>query len=280
MARNLIKKGHQLMVSDLDPAAVTSLTAAGAREASLQAIGAECSVIITMLPSSPHVQKVYCGEGGLLDIVKPHTLLIDSSTIDPTVAKEVAAAAKDKGCVMVDAPVSGGVGGAEQGTLTFMVGGDRAAFAASEAILSNMGGTLVHCGEEVGSGQVVKLCNNLVLGMQMVAVSEGMNLGVRKGIDPALLARVFNSSTARCWSSDTYNPCPGVLPNVPANREWEGGFGVDLMRKDLGLALEAARAVDAGTTLGAATKEVYDRVSGEGGGKKDFGYVYKVLADR
>ncbi len=163
--------------------------------------------IITMLPSNPHVREVYLnGERGLLRDVGRDTLLIDASTIDPGVAREVAAAAAAKHAVMLDAPVSGGVGGAEAGTLTFMVGGGAAHFERAKPILQQMGKNVVHCGDS-GNGQVAKICNNMVLAVSMVGVSEAMNLGVQLGIDPKVLAGIFNTSSARCWSSDTYVCC-------------------------------------------------------------------------
>lgn len=279
MATNLIKKGHKLMVFDLNTESVSALENEGATSASIKDIAANCSTVITMLPASKHVQSVYGGKDGVLNNVQEGTLLIDSSTIDPSVVKELAQEAEQKGCALVDAPVSGGVGGATGGTLTFMVGGKKSSYDSVTGVLSDMGKSIVHCGEEVGSGQVVKLCNNMVLGSTMVAVAEGMNLGIRKGIDPKLLASVFNTSTARCWSSDTYNPVPGVMEGVPASRGHEGGFGVDLMRKDLGLALNAAKEVGANTALGQATSDIYDGVSNAGSGGKDFGYIYQALKD-
>lgn len=177
---------------------------------------------------------------------------------------------------MVDAPVSGGVGGAEAGTLTFMVGGSKDDFEAAKPALTNMGKNIVHVGGS-GTGQIAKLCNNLVLGISMTAVSEAMNLGVRLGADPKTLAGIVNTSSGRCWSSDTYNPVPGVMPNVPASRGYTGGFGAALMAKDLGLALDAAKSAGASLPTGSAAFAIYQLMLNQGMGNKDFSAMYAFL---
>ncbi|HEY6611987.1 MAG TPA: 3-hydroxyisobutyrate dehydrogenase, partial [Pseudomonas sp.] len=244
MARNLLKAGHQLSVFDLSGAAVASLVEAGAVAASSPAALAQADVelILTMLPAAAHVKGVYLGDDGLLAHVHPDVLLIDSSTIDPQSAREVAAAARQHGNPMLDAPVSGGTGGAAAGTLTFMVGGEAADFARAQPILAAMGKNIVHCGG-AGNGQAAKVANNMLLGISMIGVAEAMSLGVALGVDPQVLAGIINTSSGRCWSSDTYNPFPGVMDNVPAARGYSGGFGSDLMLKDLGLASEAAKQI-------------------------------------
>src|SRR5438132_5359370 len=194
-----------------------------------------------MVPAWPVVRTCYLGELVVIQAVAPGTTRIDSSTIDPLTAREVAMDAKAKGCPMVDAPVSGGVGGAEAGTLTFMVGGDARDFEIARPMLQAMGKNIVHCGG-AGNGQVAKICNNLMLAIEMIATSEGMALAAKLGMDPKVFASVVNTSSGRCWSSDTYNPYPGVLDNVPASRDYSGGFGVDLMLKDLTLIADAAKA--------------------------------------
>jgi 3-hydroxyisobutyrate dehydrogenase len=191
--------------------------------------------------------------------VAPGTPLIDCSTIDPLTAREVAMDARAKGCPMVDAPVSGGVGGAEAGTLTFMVGGETKDFEAAEPVLRAMGRNIVHCGG-VGNGQVAKICNN-------------MTLAARLGMDPKVFASIVNTSSGRCWSSDTYNPYPGVLENVPAARGFSGGFGADLMLKDLGLAADAARAAKHPVMLAALAQQIYQKHSADGHGAKDFSSI-------
>jgi 3-hydroxyisobutyrate dehydrogenase len=274
MALNLLKAGNSVVVHDLNAAAVERLREAGAHPAaSIKELCADAEVVVTMLPSSPHVEAVLCDAGGVLTHLRTGGMVIDASTIDPNVSKRVAKAASQAKVDFVDAPVSGGVGGAAAGTLTFMVGGSKEAFERAKPILQAMGRNIVHCGG-VGLGQAVKVCNNLVLGISMVGVSEAMNLGIKLGLDPKLLAGIFNTSSARCWSSDTYNPVPGVMENVPASRGYSGGFGVDLMRKDLGLALSAAEAIHVSLPMGSRSKEVYDAISAAGQGGMDFSIAY------
>ena len=230
-----------------------------------------------MLPSNPHVQSTYMApETGLLAGAHAGTLFIDSSTIDPAVSREVAAACGEVECGMVDAPVSGGVGGAEAGTLTFMVGGSQDDFDAAGDVLNIMGGNIVHCGD-VGTGEVAKLCNNLVLGISMAGVCEAMALGQELGIDTKVLAGIMNTSTARCWSSDTYNPCPGVMEGVPSSNGYKGGFGSALMQKDLGLALDAARANGVPSPMGATSFQLYSMMMAHGAGGKDFSALFEFL---
>jgi len=241
MAHNLLKAGHELVVFDVVKANVDALRGAGAiAAASAKDCAAQGELVITMLPSSPHVKSVYLEPNGVLAGVSAGVTLIDSSTIDPHTAREVAKRAADHGNPMADAPVSGGTGGAQAGTLTFMVGGEAPVFARIAPVLKHMGKNIVHCGES-GTGQVAKICNNMLLGITMIGVAEAMSLGKALGIDAKILAGIINTSSGRCWSSDTYNPYPGVMENVPAARGYSGGFGADLMLKDLGLAADAAR---------------------------------------
>jgi 3-hydroxyisobutyrate dehydrogenase len=229
-----------------------------------------------MLPSSPHVKSVYLGDAGVLAGAAAGTTLIDSSTIDPATAREVAAAALARGFAMADAPVSGGTGGAEAGTLTFMVGAEPALFERIKPVLAHMGRNIVHCGG-AGTGQVAKICNNMLLGISMVGVAEAMNLGVALGIDPKVLAGIINTSSGRCWSSDTYNPYPGVLPNAPASRGYTGGFGTDLMLKDLGLATDAAKQARQSVVMGATAQQLYQLLSSQGAGGLDFSSIINLL---
>ena len=276
MARNLIKAGHQLVVFDVFPDAIAKLIAAGATSAASAAETAKNSdVVITMLPSSPHVREVYTGTGQLIASVSQGTLLIDSSTIDPHTAREVAGEAAKRKIVMLDAPVSGGTVGAEAGTLTFMVGGNANAFAFAKPILEKMGKNVVHCGAE-GNGQVAKICNNMLLAISMIGVSEAMNLGASLGIDPKLLAGIINTSSGRCWSSDTYNPFPGVIENSAASRGYTGGFGVDLMLKDLGLAIDAAKQTKQPAIMGSLAHQIYQTWSAMGSGGKDFSSIINL----
>ncbi|MCQ9328376.1 3-hydroxyisobutyrate dehydrogenase [Pelistega suis] len=278
MALNLVKAGHQLSVFDLVPASVQKLTEAGAKAfASPAEVAAQdIDMLVTMLPASAHVRSVYLGENGILSTVKNTVLLIDSSTIDPQTAREVSAAAQKQGNAMVDAPVSGGTGGAQAGTLTFMVGGSEEDFARVKPILENMGKNIVYCGG-TGNGQVAKIANNMLLGISMIGTAEAMNLGVSLGMDPKILAGIINTSSGRCWSSEVYNPYPGVVETAPASREYTGGFGADLMLKDLGLATEAAKVAKAPVTLGATAQQLYQTFSNQGQGGLDFSAIIKML---
>jgi 3-hydroxyisobutyrate dehydrogenase len=273
MCRNLLKNGHQLKVFDVVPELAKKLKDQGcdvATSAGDCARGVE--IVITMLPSSPHVRTVYTQAHGVLEAVPAGTPLIDCSTIDPITAREVAFEAKAKGCPMLDAPVSGGVGGAEAGTLTFMVGGDAADFERMKPVLQHMGKNIVHCGGS-GNGQVAKICNNMMLAIEMIATAEGMTLAARLGMDPKVFASIVNTSSGRCWSSDTYNPFPGVLENVPASRGYSGGFGADLMLKDLTLVTDAAKAAKHPVLMGALAQQIYQKHSMDGNGPKDFSSV-------
>ena len=277
MARNLLKAGHRLTVFDPLPASVAALVEAGAQAADSAAAVARSGIeaIVTMLPAAAHVKAVYLGDDGLLAHVRPGVLLIDSSTIDPHSAREVAAAAEKHGNPMLDAPVSGGTAGAAAGTLTFMVGGEDADFDRAQPLLACMGKNIVHCGGH-GNGQAAKVANNMLLGISMIGVAEAMSLGVALGVDPQVLAGIINTSSGRCWSSDTYNPYPGVMDNVPAARGYAGGFGTDLMLKDLGLASEAARQARQPVILGALAQQLYQAFSAQGNGQLDFSAIINL----
>ena len=277
MARNLLKHGHTLKVFDVVPNLVKKLTELGAESATSPALCSQgVDLVITMLPSSPHVRSVYTGkDSGILSGIPPGVLLIDSSTIDPHTARDVAMDARAHGNNMVDAPVSGGTGGAEAGTLTFMVGGDVADFEKAKPILQCMGKNIVHCGG-AGNGQVAKICNNMMLAIEMIATAEGMALAAKLGMDPKVFAGIANTSSGRCWSSDTYNPYPGVMENVPASRGYTGGFGADLMLKDLTLVTEAAKAAKQPVMLGAAAQQLYQMHSTMGNGALDFSSIIKL----
>ena len=270
MAHNLLKTGHALTVFDVNAQAVGTLAEAGAKAAnSARDAVLECELVITMLPAAVHVRSVYLGEEGLLAALPDGAVAVDSSTIDPQTAREVAQVAAGRGVAMADAPVSGGTGGAQAGTLTFMVGATPELFNRIQPVLSDMGRNIVHCGE-VGTGQVAKVCNNLLLGISMIGVAEAMALGDALGIDTKVLASIINTSTGRCWSSDTYNPWPGIIETAPSSRGYTGGFGADLMLKDLGLATEAAKQVRQPVLLGALAQQLYQSMSQRGEGGKDF----------
>lgn len=278
MARNLLKAGHSLTVFDPFTQAVAALVEAGASAAASPTAVAKAGVevIVTMLPTAGHVKQVYLGKDGLLAHVGQGVLLIDSSTIDPLSAREVATLATAQGNPMLDAPVSGGTGGAAAGTLTFMVGGSVSVFDQALPILSAMGKNVVHCGS-AGNGQVAKIANNMLLGISMVGVAEAMALGVALGMDAKVLAGIINTSSGRCWSSELYNPFPGVLDNVPAARGYSGGFGSDLMLKDLGLATDAARHARQPVPLGATAQQLYQTFSLQGHGGLDFSAIINLF---
>jgi 3-hydroxyisobutyrate dehydrogenase len=276
MARNLLKAGHQLLVYDILPAASEKLIKAGAKGAPfVKQLAAEAEMVISILPSSPHVREVYLSANGVLAGIKPGIIIVDSSTIDPHTAREVAGSAEKQGNPMLDAPVSGGTGGAEAGTITFMVGGRPEEFAKVKPILSSMGKNIVHCGPS-GNGQVAKLCNNMALAVSMIGICEAMTLGAALNIDPKVLASVMNTSSARCWSSDTYNPYPGVMENVPSARGYTGGFSADLMLKDLGLVVDSARLSKHPVPMGALAQQLYQMMCAKGEGIKDFSGILQL----
>ncbi|AIL63802.1 3-hydroxyisobutyrate dehydrogenase [Pseudomonas alkylphenolica] len=273
MARNLIKAGHQLQLFDLNKSVLAELAELGGTISSSPRDAAQQSdMVITMLPAAAHVRGVYLNEDGVLAGVRAGTPVVDCSTIDPQTARDVSAAAAKQGVDLADAPVSGGTGGAAAGTLTFMVGASDELFATLQPVLAQMGRNIVHCGA-VGTGQIAKICNNLLLGISMIGVSEAMALGNALGIDTKVLAGIINSSTGRCWSSDTYNPWPGIIETAPASRGYTGGFGAELMLKDLGLATEAARQAHQPVILGAVAQQLYQAMSLRGDGGKDFSAI-------
>ena len=276
MARHLLRADQTLVVYDVLPSNVAALVAAGATAAtSVRDAAAQADLVLTMLPSSPQVKAVYLGADGVIAAVQPGTTLVDCSTIDPHSAREVGAAAAARDLAMADAPVSGGTGGAEAGTLTFMVGAPGELCTRIQPILAQMGKNIVHCGAS-GNGQVAKICNNLLLGISMIGVSEAMNLGVALGIEPSVLAGIINTSSGRCWSSDTYNPYPGVMPQAPAARGYTGGFGTDLMLKDLGLASDAAKHARQPLPMGALAQQLYQLQSNQGAGALDFSAIINL----
>lgn len=276
MALNLLKNGHSLSVFDLNAEVVRTIVAAGANAAaSPKAAAIDAEYVITMLPAPQHVRSVLTDENGVLAGIAKSATIIDSSTIDPMSAKAFAQLAATHGNTFVDAPVSGGTGGAEAGTLTFMVGASASVFERIKPLLSAMGKNIVRCGE-TSTGQIAKLCNNLLLGITMAGVSEAMALGEALGIDPKVLGGIINTSTGRCWSSETYNPFPGIVETAPAGRGYTGGFGTDLMLKDLGLANDAAALAHQPLFLGALARQLYQTVSANGDGRLDFSTVINL----
>lgn len=273
MARNLIRAGHALQVFDLNKTVLAEFAELGAQisDSPAQAVqGSE--LVISMLPAAAHVRSVYLNDDGVLKGISPGVPAVDCSTIDPQTIRDIAALAAQQGVVLGDAPVSGGTGGAQAGTLTFMVGGSAGHFAVLKPVLEQMGRNIVHCGE-VGTGQIAKICNNMLLAISMIGVAESMALGNALGIDTQVLAGIINTSTGRCWSSEAYNPWPGIVETAPASRGYSGGFGAELMLKDLGLATEAARSAHQPVILGAVAQQLYQAMSLRGDGGKDFSAI-------
>jgi len=277
MAQNLARAGFSVSGFDLSAEQMDALVGAGGqRAASAAAAVATADVVVTMLPASRHVEATYLGEGGVLDTAHPGSLFIDCSTIAPEVARKVAAAAVAKGLAMIDAPVSGGTGGAQAGTLTFMVGGAAADLEKARPLLDKMGKNIFHAGPS-GTGQTVKVCNNMLLGILMVGTSEALRLGMANGMDPKVLSEIMANSSGRNWVLEVYNPCPGVMENVPSSRGYAGGFGVDLMLKDLGLAVENSLSVSASVPMGTLARNLYDLHSKAGSGGLDFASIFNLL---
>jgi len=279
MAMNLLKAGHHVEGFDLNREAVEKLVAAGgASMESAKVAAARAEIVITMLPSGKEVRELYLEPGGIIDSANPGTLLIDSSTIDVATARDAASSAETKGLLMVDAPVSGGVGGAQGATLTFMVGGSAAAFDKAKPVLEAMGKTIVHAGGP-GNGQAAKICNNMILGVSMIAVSEAFVLAEKLGLDAQKLFDISSKSSGQCWSLTTYCPVPGPVPTSPANRDYQAGFTANMMLKDLRLAKEAAQATEARTPLGAGAAAIYGAYVDSGEGGRDFSGIIQFLRD-
>ena len=278
MARNLARAGHRLRAFDVVPASVEHAVAAGATAA---ASGAEAAagaeVVISMLPEGRHVREVFLGAAGLIAHAEPGALLIDCSTIDVETARAVNQAAAERGFEVLDAPVSGGVAGAEKATLTFMVGGSEAGVARARPVLGQMGKVVVHAGPS-GNGQAAKICNNMMLGISMIGVCEAFVLAERLGLAADKLFEVSSQSSGQCWSLTNYCPVPGLVPSSPANRDYRPGFTAAMMAKDLRLAQAAAQAVDAPTPLGAEARQLYTLFTNGGHGGLDFSAIIKMLA--
>jgi 3-hydroxyisobutyrate dehydrogenase len=275
MAANLVRAGHNVSGFDLSASSVQAAAQAGVKTATDVKTAVEAAdVVITMLPAGKHVLDVF---QSVIGAVKPGTLLIDCSTIDVGSARAAHELAAKAGLACLDAPVSGGTGGAAAGTLTFMVGGTEEAFARGQGILANMGRKIVHCGGE-GAGQAAKICNNMILGISMIAVSEAFVLAEKLGLSHQALFDVASTSSGQCWSLTTYCPVPGPVPASPANRDYQPGFAAALMLKDLRLSQEAAREAGASTALGAHATEIYAALAESGQAGADFSAV--ILAIR
>jgi len=274
MAANLAKAGHTVLGFDL---VADNMTGAATRGVAPQASAAELAkasdVVVTMLPAGKHVLEVY---GTLVKSAKPGTLLIDSSTIDVTSARAAHDLAGQGRMLSLDAPVSGGVGGAEAATLTFMAGGSSEAFAKAKPVLEGMGKRIVHCGE-AGAGQAAKICNNMILGISMIAVAEGFVLAEKLGLSPQALFDVASTSSGQCWSLTTYCPVPGPVPASPANRDYKPGFTAGLMVKDMMLSQDAARQSGAVTPLGAEAAQLYQLFANAGNSGMDFSGIIQMI---
>jgi 3-hydroxyisobutyrate dehydrogenase len=267
MAANLVRAGHQVRGYDLSKTSAAAAAAAGVAICGDigQAVSG-ASIVITMLPAGKHVEAVW---SELMPEVAPGTLLIDCSTIEVDTARKVQDLADAAGCLSLDAPVSGGTGGAKAGTLTFMVGGAQPAFARGEPVLRSMGRTIVHCGG-AGAGQAAKICNNMILGITMAGVCEAFVLAEKLGLSHQALFDVASTSSGQCWSITTYCPVPGPVPTSPANNGYKPGFAAALMLKDLDLAQQAANSSGAKTALGAHAAELYRSFGELGHGGEDF----------
>ncbi len=280
MAANLLKAGHEVSGFDLSKPALDALTAAGGKIASSAAEAARgAAFVITMLPAGEHVREVWLHQGGLIEAIKsaqPKPLLIDCSTIDVDSARTVEAAARAAGLEMLDAPVSGGTTGASAGTLTFMVGGSEPAFARGQDVLAAMGKTIIHAGAS-GAGQAAKICNNMMLAINMIGVSEAFLLARKLGLDWDKLFAITSTSTSQSWALTSYCPAPGMVAAAPSNRDYAPGFAAALMLKDVGLSQAAADATGSPTPLGAHALALYRDAVAAGFGGKDFSAVFRWL---
>lgn len=278
MAVNLVNAGHQVYVFDLSKAAIAQIVNKGAstKESAIECVkGAQ--FIISMLPAGKHVDELYLTpETGLINHIAKGSVAIDSSTIDAATSCKVAEALAKRGVCFVDAPVSGGVGGAVAGTLSFMVGGSDDEFKKVEPVLSAMGKNIFHAGEH-GAGQIAKVCNNMLLSVLMVGTSEALQLGLANGLDAKVLSDIMSKSSGSNWTLDVYNPCPEVMENVPSSNNYQGGFMVDLMAKDLGLAMDTAVNSQSSTPMGALARSLYAMHAGSGNGNKDFSSIFNLF---
>ena len=278
MALNLLKANYIVQAYDLSEAALSKAAAEGAIACpSALATLEQAEVLITMLPAGKHVRDLILGEQGLIQHMHQHMLYIDCSTIDAETARDLHSASEAKGFLMLDAPVSGGVAAAAAGTLTFMCGGPEDAFTEGKLILKAMGQNIFHAGPS-GAGQVAKMCNNMLLAIHMIGTSEALKLGEKNGLDAAVLSEIMLASSGKNWSLEKYNPYPGVMPNSPASNNYQPGFMVDLMTKDLTLALDNARQSSAQTPLGKLALELYSQKQQQGDGQRDFSSIIELLS--
>jgi 3-hydroxyisobutyrate dehydrogenase len=277
MVRNLIAKGFGVVAYDVVPGALEAAVKLGASACGSAAEAAkQGDLVVTMLPSSSHVETVYLGAGGVLEGAAKGRLCVDMSTIEPAVSRRVAERLRERGVRFIDAPVSGGVVGAEKATLAIMVGGEEADLEHARPALAAMGANIIHVGP-VGSGEVAKLCNNLIAGVAMVAVSEAFRIAEGFGVDPKILTSVIAKSSGNTWAMEHGHPVPGMVPTAASSRDYAPGFMTDLMAKDLGLAVNAARELRVPLSVAPAAQQVLRLASSHGYGRKDFSSVYAFL---
>ena len=277
MAANLAKAGHRVQAFDLSAEALSAATAAGCQQAdSAQDAVKGAAMVITMLPAGKHVKSLLLeGDTPLFEHLEDGALVIDCSTIDVHTAREIAAAAQQRHIDFIDAPVSGGVGGAQAGTLTFIVGGSAEQYATALPVLEAMGKNIFHAGEH-GAGQIAKACNNMMLAILMAGTCEALSMGVKNGLDPAVLSDIMKQSSGNNWALQVYNPVPGVMDNVPASRDYQGGFQVDLMFKDLGLAMDLSQQSASATPMGSAARALFNLHKSQGNGGLDFSSLIRL----
>ena len=277
MLSNLLKKGHSIVAYDVVDAMLEGAVKRGATRAGSAADAAKQSeLVITMLPSSSHIEAAYLGAGGILEGAASGRLCVDMSTVDPGASRRVAEAARKRGVRFIDAPVSGGVPRAEEGTLAIMVGGEARDVEEAKPVLACMGANIIHVGP-VGSGEVAKICNNLIAGVAAVAVSEAFRIAEGFGVDPKVLTDVISKSSGSTWVMEHMHPVPGMVAKAPVNRGYAPGFMTDLMAKDLGLAVSAARDLRVPVFVAPAAQQVLRLASSHGLGRKDFSVVYEFL---
>ena len=278
MAANLVRAAHQVTVFDLAPEACAKLQEAGAEVAdSAAAAVAGCEFLISMLPAGRHVAELYTGVGGLLDQLDSQVTVLDCSTIDAATARATGEAARERGIGFMDAPVSGGVAAATAGALAFMCGGEAETFERAKTVLADMGKNMFHAGP-AGAGQVAKACNNMLLAIHMIGTTEALEMGARNGIDPAVLSQIILASSGRNWSLEVYNPWPGVMESAPASKGYAPGFMVDLMVKDLGLAMEMAGQAGVDNRMGQLAQQLYQAHQQQGNGQRDFSSIQEMLS--
>ncbi|NDV92727.1 3-hydroxyisobutyrate dehydrogenase [Alteromonas sp. 345S023] len=277
MAENLLKNGHKVWVFDLVPEAVKTLVDAGAKEASsaIEAVQ-HAEVVISMLPAAPHVKALYLGDEGIIAAAKENALMIDSSTIDATTAKIIGEAVETSGRRFVDAPVSGGTAGAKAGTLTFIMGGTEDAVAAAKPVLKAMGKNIFHAGG-IGAGQVAKICNNMLLAVLMTGTSEALQMAIDNGLDPKVMSDIMLNSSGCNWTLQKYNPCPNVMEGVPSSNDYQGGFMVKLMNKDLNLAMETAAKSVSATPMAAVAQSLYRQHERNDNAERDFSSIFSLF---